>query len=177
MTQHDAAAVVFDCALALDPSLPAAEANLAGALDSSRRQELLGRPQDRVLARRLCEIAAGADPASGMTLSLCMIVKDEEELLPGCLEAIDGAVDEMIIVDTGSTDRTVEIAESFSARVLHFPWNGSFSDARNAGLDAATGDWLFYLDADEHLIPEDAPKIRELLGRTWREAFFIELRT
>jgi glycosyltransferase involved in cell wall biosynthesis len=175
LTQHDAAAVVFECALALDPSLPAAESNLAGALDSSRRQELLGRPQDRALARRLCEAAAGADPAIGMTLSLCMIVKDEEELLPGCLEAVEAAVDEIIIVDTGSTDRTVEIAESFSARVLHVPWNGSFSDARNAGLDAATGDWVLYLDADEHLVPEDAPRIRELLGRTWREGFFLEL--
>src|SRR6185437_9758362 len=50
---------------------------------------------------------------------------------------------------------------------------GSFSDARNAGLDAATGDWLFYLDADEHLVPEDAAKIRRLLGSTWREGFHL----
>ncbi len=175
LTQHDAAAVVFECALALDPLLPAAESNLAAALDSSRRQGLLGRPQDRALARRLCEVAASADPTPDLTLSLCMIVKDEEELLPGCLEAVEAAVDEIVVVDTGSTDRTVEIARNFSARVLHVPWNGSFSDARNVGLDAATGDWLLYLDADEHLIPEDAPKIRELLGRTWREGFFLEL--
>jgi tetratricopeptide (TPR) repeat protein len=57
--------------------------------------------------------------------------------------------------------------------VIHFPWNGSFSDARNAGLDAATGDWLFYLDADEHMVAEDAPKLRALLGKTWREGFHL----
>jgi tetratricopeptide (TPR) repeat protein len=102
-----------------------------------------------------------------------MIVKDEEEMLPGCLEAVAPGVDEIVVVDTGSSDRTVEIAESFGAQVIHFPWNGSFSDARNAGLDAAKGDWLLYLDADEHLMPEDAAKIRPLLGRTWREGFHL----
>ena len=86
-----------------------------------------------------------------------MIVKNEEEMLPGCLEAVRDAVDEMVIVDTGSSDRTVEIAESFGAKVVHFPWNGSFADARNCSLDHATGDWVLYLDADEHLVPEDAP--------------------
>jgi hypothetical protein len=53
----------------------------------------------------------------------------------------------------------------------HFPWNGSFSDARNVSLDNATGDWIMYLDADEHLEADDAPKLRELLGRTWRGGF------
>ena len=79
----------------------------------------------------------------------------------------------MIVVDTGSTDRTVEIAESFGAKVVHFPWNGSFADARNVSLDNATGDWIMYLDADEHIEGEDAPRLRELLGRTWREGFYL----
>ena len=79
----------------------------------------------------------------------------------------------MIVVDTGSTDRTVEIAESFGARVVHFPWNGSFADARNVSLENATGDWIMYLDADEHLEAEDAPRLRDLLGRTWREGFYL----
>ena len=78
-----------------------------------------------------------------------------------------------MVVDTGSTDRTVEIAESFGARVVHFPWNGSFADARNVSIDAATGDWIMYLDADEHLEPGDARQLRELLGRTWREGFYL----
>jgi hypothetical protein len=108
-----------------------------------------------------------------MTLSLVMIVKDEQEMLPGCLEAVKDAVDEMIIVDTGSSDRTVEIARSFGATVVDFPWNGSFADARNVSIDHATCDWVMYLDADEHMIPEDAPKLRELLSRTWREAFYL----
>ncbi|MDX6555703.1 MAG: hypothetical protein QOD86_1898, partial [Miltoncostaeaceae bacterium] len=116
----------------------------------------------------IAERARGAD---GLTLSFCMIVKDEEEMLPGCLEAVRPFVDEVIVVDTGSTDRTVAIAAAFGARVLHFPWNGSFADARNVSLEAATGDWVMYLDADEHLVPEDGPMLRELLGRTWREGF------
>jgi glycosyl transferase family 2/flagellin-like protein len=114
-----------------------------------------------------------AVPARGLTLSLVMIVKDEQEMLPGCLEAVRDAVDEMIVVDTGSTDRTVEIAESFGATVVRFPWNGSFADARNVSLDHATCDWVMYLDADEHMMPEDAPKLRELLERTWREGFYL----
>jgi tetratricopeptide (TPR) repeat protein len=108
-----------------------------------------------------------------LTLSLVMIVKNEEEMLPGCLEAVHGHVDEIVVVDTGSTDRTVEIAESLGAKVVEFPWNGSFSDARNCSLDNATGDWVIYLDADEHLIPEDAPRLKELTGKTWREAFYL----
>jgi tetratricopeptide (TPR) repeat protein len=77
------------------------------------------------------------------------------------------------VVDTGSSDRTVEIAESFGARVLHHEWTGSFSDARNVSLEAATGDWILYLDADEVLVEEDAGRLRALTGRVWREAFTL----
>jgi tetratricopeptide (TPR) repeat protein len=94
-------------------------------------------------------------------------------MLPRCLAAVKPAVDEMIIVDTGSTDRTVEIAEEFGATVLHHEWNGSFSDARNVSLEAATGDWIIYLDADEVLVDEDAEKLRAVTGRVWREAFAL----
>jgi tetratricopeptide (TPR) repeat protein len=125
------------------------------------------------LAERAKDCAKQAKPVTGLTLSLCMIVKDEEEWLGRCLAAVKPAVDEMIIVDTGSTDRTVEIAESFGATVLHHEWTGDFSAARNVSLEAATGDWIIYLDADEVLVEEDAPRLHALTGHTWREAFAL----
>ena len=79
------------------------------------------------LAARAKRVAAKAQPAQGLKLSLCMIVRDEEEMLPRCLAAAAPAVDEIVIVDTGSTDRTIEIAESFGARVIEREWTGSFS--------------------------------------------------
>ncbi|MEY2535849.1 MAG: hypothetical protein QOF29_3759, partial [bacterium] len=114
-----------------------------------------------------------AQPVKGLTLSLCMIVRDEEEMLPRCLAAVREAVDEIVIVDTGSADRTVEIARSFGARVIEREWTGSFADARNVSLDAATGDWILYLDADEVLVAGDAERLRAVTGRTWREAFHL----
>jgi tetratricopeptide (TPR) repeat protein len=125
------------------------------------------------LDRRAAEIAGRARPAEGLRLSLCMIVRDEQEMLPRCLQAAAAAVDEIVIVDTGSTDATIEIARSFGARVIERPWTGSFAEARNTSFDAASGDWLMYLDADEVLVGEDAPLLRSLTGRTWREAFRV----
>lgn len=96
-------------------------------------------------------------------LSLCMIVKNEENCISRCLNSVKDVVDEMIIVDTGSTDRTVEICSKFGAKVLNFPWNGSFADARNYGIDRATGDWILWLDADEELDPDDVTQIKKHL--------------
>ena len=96
-------------------------------------------------------------------LSLCMIVKNEERFLRGCLESCQDVVDEMIIVDTGSTDQTVEIAESFGAKVIHHEWKDDFSEARNISLAHATGDWALWLDADEEIAPESRSLIREVM--------------
>jgi glycosyltransferase involved in cell wall biosynthesis len=96
------------------------------------------------------------------TISLCMIVKNEEENLRRCLDSVRDSVDEIIVVDTGSTDRTVEIAESYGARIFSHPWEGSFSKARNYSLKYATCDWILILDADEELKREDAPKLRDI---------------
>ncbi|NOR65484.1 MAG: glycosyltransferase, partial [Candidatus Scalindua sp.] len=95
------------------------------------------------------------------TISLCMIVKNEEENLAQCLDSVRDFVDEIIIVDTGSTDRTVDIAESYGARVFYHPWEGSFSKARNYSLRYATCDWILILDADEELNKEDTQRLKE----------------
>lgn len=106
-------------------------------------------------------------------ISLCMIVRDEEEMLPACLESVAEWVDELIVVDTGSVDSTRAIAEGFGATVVEFPWNGSFSDARNESLRHATGDWVLWLDADERLVVGDGPTMRELARRTWVEGWQV----
>lgn len=81
-----------------------------------------------------------------------MIVKNEEHNLPRCLRSIRGAVDELIVVDTGSTDNTVEIAKRHGARVFHHPWQNDFSLHRNQSFGYATGDWILQIDADEELV-------------------------
>ena len=85
-------------------------------------------------------------------ISLCMIVKDEEKFLPGCLESTKDMVDEIIVVDTGSTDKTVEIAQSYGAQIFHHPWENDFSKHRNQSISYARGQWIFIIDADEECI-------------------------
>jgi tetratricopeptide (TPR) repeat protein len=81
-----------------------------------------------------------------------MIVRDEQDFLPGCLVSLAGAVDEIVIVDTGSRDATIEIANNTAnVRLLHHPWTGDFAAARNKGLDAVRSQWVLYIDADERL--------------------------
>ena len=91
--------------------------------------------------------AAGAD----VSISLCLIARNEERLLADCLESVKGVCSQIVVVDTGSTDRTVEIARAHGADVHTFPWNGSFADARNESLRHARGKWVLVLDADERL--------------------------
>lgn len=86
-----------------------------------------------------------------VTISLCMIVKNEENCLEKCLGSLKGLVDEMIVVDTGSTDRTKEIANAFGAKVYDFKWTGDFSEARNFSFSKATCDYIYSADADEEL--------------------------
>ncbi|MEE9605114.1 MAG: glycosyltransferase [Candidatus Scalindua sp.] len=97
------------------------------------------------------------------TISLCMIVKNEEKFLPACLESVNGHVDEIIIVDTGSTDSTVEIAKRYNAKIYHHAWENSFSKARNYSLKYATCEWILILDADEEVNKKDARKLREVI--------------
>ncbi|WP_168198299.1 TPR domain-containing glycosyltransferase [Crassaminicella thermophila] len=99
-----------------------------------------------------------------MLLSLCVIVKNEENNLPRCLESVKDIVDEMIVVDTGSTDDTVKIAKSYGAKVFYFQWNDNFSDAKNFALEQAKGDWIITMDADEELSASDKDKVLPLLN-------------
>jgi glycosyltransferase involved in cell wall biosynthesis/thioredoxin-like negative regulator of GroEL len=95
-------------------------------------------------------------------LSLCMIVKNEERFLAECLASVRDCVDEINIVDTGSTDRTVEIARSFGANVIVREWRNDFAWARNEAVAMATRRWTLVLDADEELVPESVPLLRAL---------------
>ena len=173
-----AAEALFAAAGRLDPALPNIERNIDEVRRRRRENVKLRLPAPvaaalRDVAPRARRVAAAAQPATGLKLSLCMIVKDEEAMLPRCLAAVRDHVDEIVIVDTGSSDRTVEIAEAFGANVLHHTWTGDFSAARNVSFDAATGDWLLYLDADEVLVDGDGERLRALTGRTWREAMYL----
>lgn len=96
-------------------------------------------------------------------LTLCMIVRNEEERLPQCLKSVRDIVDEIIIVDTGSEDRTKEIALSFNASVYSYEWNDDFAAARNYGLEKSTGDWVLWLDADEEVDGENVDLLRNVL--------------
>ena len=93
-----------------------------------------------------------------ISVSLCMIVKNEEKTLERCLSTVQSIVDEIIIVDTGSTDLTIDIAKRFNAKVFNFKWNNDFSEARNISLSYATSEYILVLDADEFLEDEESFK-------------------
>ena len=101
-------------------------------------------------------------------LSQCMIVKNEEENIRQALSWAKGIAFEQIVVDTGSTDRTVEIAEEMGAKVYRLKWKDDFSAAKNYAIDQASGSWIAFLDADEYLPEADAEKLMEILDRTER---------
>ncbi|MBB6447373.1 TPR domain-containing glycosyltransferase [Bacillus benzoevorans] len=108
---------------------------------------------------------------SEVQIGIQIIIKNEAELLPQCLESVQGA-DEIIVVDTGSTDNSSGLAESFGAKVVNMPWQDSFSDPRNEALRHANTDWILYLDADERLV-SNLNEVREFLQTTNAEAFTV----
>jgi len=97
-------------------------------------------------------------------ITLCMIVRDEQELLPACLQSVQGVVDEMVIVDTGSNDDTRAIASAAGAKVVDFVWCDDFAAARNAALAHVSGDYILMLDADERLAKGARPKLEEAIA-------------
>lgn len=110
-------------------------------------------------------------------ISLCLIAKNEEANIGACLDSVDGLVDEMIVVDTGSTDRTAEIAGARRALVHSFAWNDSFADARNAALERATGDWILSLDADERLDSASKEVVRSVVEHPTADAYYLLVRS
>ena len=97
-----------------------------------------------------------------MTISLCMLAKDEEKTIAKAINSVKSIVDEIIVVDTGSKDNTKKIAESLGARVYTFAWKDDFSEARNFAKSRCTKDWILVLDADEIIAEKDIKKIKEL---------------
>ena len=100
-----------------------------------------------------------------MKLSACVITKNEEENIGTWLASMKKLADEMIVVDTGSADRTVEMAKAAGARVFHHAWQNDFAAAKNAALEKAKGDWILFLDADEYFSPQTLPQVRPLLEK------------
>ncbi|MDD3845761.1 MAG: glycosyltransferase [Syntrophorhabdaceae bacterium] len=103
------------------------------------------------------------------TLSVCMITKNEEKYIARCLASLTPVADEIIVVDTGSTDRTKQIAQVFGAQVYDHPWNDDFAEARNASLERATGRWVLVHDGDEVISPRDHQRLRHTISRKVRK--------
>jgi tetratricopeptide (TPR) repeat protein len=110
-----------------------------------------------------------------LDISLCMIVRDEESLLRRCLSSVIGIVSEIVIVDTGSVDGTINIAKQFGAHVVQFSWCDDFAAARNAGLELATRKWILVLDADEELLTTKSQEWMALLGREDIFGYYVKL--
>lgn len=102
------------------------------------------------------------DDTGHVSISVCMMVRDEEENLQRSLPSLKDLADELIVVDTGSKDKSIEVAKSFGAKVYEHPWEDDFSKHRNQSISYATCDWIFIFDADEELIAPDESSIRNL---------------
>lgn len=107
------------------------------------------------------------------TLALCMIVKDEEYFLEECLSCAKPFVDEIVVLDTGSTDSTVEIAKRYADVVEHFDWVDDFSAARNASLELVNAEWILVLDADERIDPDGYAMIREVMKNPDKDGYVL----
>jgi tetratricopeptide (TPR) repeat protein len=154
----EAALTAAQRALSLTPKWPTAQ-QVVAALERSLNS--LGRKRQKVNPIAWPELP---DPNRKPRLSVCMIVKNEERFLGQCLASVRDIADELIVIDTGSTDRTIEIAREHGAQVGHFEWCNDFAAARNASIAPATGDWILFLDADEELSPAEKPNLSGLLN-------------
>ena len=99
------------------------------------------------------------------TISACVIAKNEQACIARCLQSVKESTDEIILVDTGSSDQTIEIAQALGAKIYHFDWNDDFAAARNYALNQAIGDWIVFLDADEYVVTDKAKNLRPLIEK------------
>jgi tetratricopeptide (TPR) repeat protein len=118
----------------------------------------------------------GAADAPRGLLAAALIVKNEAAHLAACLQSVSPVVDDIVIVDTGSTDDSPAIAAAHGARVFDYPWRDNFAEARNAGLDQCKTDWILYIDADERLAPVSRAEVEALLAGAREAAFRLLLR-
>lgn len=130
-------------------------------------QRLVARTENRISAgaaelTHTTDASLATSHCPPATVSLCMIVKNEQANLAECLASVAGLVNEIVVIDTGSTDKTREIAGRFAAKIHEFPWVDSFAAARNESLKHATGQWAFWMDADDRLDAANRDKLRTL---------------
>ena len=110
------------------------------------------------------------------TLSVCVIARNEEDALAGALKSIRRIADEVVVVDTGSTDDTIGVAEENGARVITDPWKDHFSAARNRALESATGEWILCLDADERVVCGQERRLKRLISSR-SDAYYVRIRS
>lgn len=110
-------------------------------------------------------------------VTLSMIVKNEEKHLARCLDSVKDVVDEIVIVDTGSIDRTIEIAEKYKANIYHFNWVNDFSAARNFALSKSNGDWILYLDADERLHKSSKEELKKITSVNSKSGYYCHVKS
>ena len=149
-------------ALSLAPAFKPAKKFLKGNFHGNTKLEWLVLPPS--IERRAKKLKP--------TLSVCLIVKNEERFIRQCLASVKDFADQIVVVDTGSTDRTVAIAKEFGAEIHEFKWCDDFSAARNAALQHVTGEWVLSFDADEELPTENRAAFLKLLENesviSWR---------
>lgn len=113
---------------------------------------------------------------SNNDLSVCIISRDEEKNIGRCLKSIKVIADEIIVVDTGSTDNTVDIAKSLGAKVINLKWSNDFGEARNKSIENATKDWILFLDCDEELDYSEAINVKKLISKGEdKEGYYLRL--
>lgn len=163
----------FDAVPLLEASATTKEGKILGQTlcnyfycrDQIAKKFNLSDSEGRELAQRVFSKFDSPSDSVGIRISACLIAKNESKHLARCLSSIQGRVDEIIVVDTGSTDDTIAIAERFGATLGHFSWCDDYSAARNESLRLATGHWILWLDADEEITPESWNIIYEAVTR------------